>query len=59
MPRIRVEDYEDFEDDQNLNIEDDDPPTEQRVPTKPPKQDLDWEERRRRMQRQRGTKDFD
>lgn len=56
MPRIRVEDYEDFEDDLELNIEEDEPTDRagRRVqPKHPPKQDRDWEENRKRMQQKR------
>lgn len=52
MPRVRVEDYEDFEDDMEINIEEDDPKdrTGRRiVPKHPPKQDRDWEERRKEL----------
>ena len=51
MPRIRVEDYEDFEDDNELNIQDDEPRNLRgtKMPVRPPKQDKDWEERRKEL----------
>ena len=58
MPRVRVEDYEDFEDD-DLNIEDDEPRDRrgQKVPVKTPKQDRDWEESRKEMINRRLRRD--
>jgi hypothetical protein len=56
MPRIRVEDYDDFDDDQEPNIESDDPKDRlgRKIPApKPTKQDRDWEEQRRSQQRRR------
>ena len=48
MPRIRVEDYEDDFDDDDFKI-DDDEPKKPINPPRPPKQDMDWEERRKEM----------
>ena len=56
MPRIRVEDYEDFDDDQELNIEPDDQQDRlgRRIPApKPTKAELDWADQRREQQRRR------
>lgn len=61
MPRIRVEDYEDFEDDMEINIEEDEPRTRrgQKVPARPPKQDRDWEENRKAMIQRKYGRDRD
>ena len=49
MPRIRVEDYEDeFDDDEDFKI-DYDEPKKPLAPPRPPRQDMDWEERRKEM----------
>ena len=56
MPRVRPEDYLDFDDEDSLDIQDD-PQTDRRgrpvQPRQVPKQDRDWEETRRRLQRRR------
>lgn len=52
MPRVRVEDFEDFEDDMELDIKDDDAldrAGRKIIPKQLPKQDKDWEEQRREM----------
>lgn len=61
MPRIRVEDYEDFEDDMEMNIEDDEPRTRhgQKVIPRPPKQDRDWEETRKTLIQRKLGRDRD
>lgn len=63
MPRIRVEDYEDFDNENEFDIDDDDPQDRagRRVyPKHPPKQDRDWEETRKRLQdRRRNYRDQD
>ena len=59
MPRVRVEDYEDFESDDDLNIEDDEPrnPRGQKIQTKPPRQDRSWEENRKELINRRLRRD--
>ena len=62
MPRIRVEDYEDFEDDMEINIQDDeavDRAGRKVVPKQIPKQDKDWEESRREMIHRKYGRDRD
>ena len=52
MPRVRVEDFEDFEDDMEIDIKDDDVldrAGRKIIPKQLPKQDKDWEEQRREM----------
>ena len=52
MPRVRVEDFEDFEDDMEIDIKDDDAldrAGRKIIPKQVPKQDKDWEERRKEM----------
>ena len=62
MPRIRIEDYEDFEDDMETNIEDDEPRNRQGqkiIPPRPPKQDRDWEENRKNLIQRKLGRDRD
>ena len=62
MPRIRVEDYEDFEDDMEINIQEDDVVDRagrKIVPKQIPKQDRDWEENRRAMIQRKYGRDRD
>lgn len=62
MPRVRPEDYLDYEDEDSLDIQDDDP-TDNRgrrvQPKQVPRQDRDWEETRKRLQRRKGFRDND
>ena len=54
MPRINPEDYLDYDDENSLDIQNDDPVSTHGRPApapKPTRQDLDWEERRRELQR--------
>ena len=54
MPRINPDEYLDYEDEGSLDIQDDDPVSTRgrpAPPVKPTRQDLDWEERRRELQR--------
>ena len=56
MPRIRVEDYEDeFDDNEDFKI-DYDEPKKPLTPPRPPRQDMDWEERRKEMIYRRACK---
>ncbi len=62
MPRIRVEDYEDFEDDMEINIQEDDAVDRagrKIVPKQIPKQDRDWEENRKAMIHRKYGRDRD
>jgi len=62
VPRIRVEDYEDFEDDMEINIQEDDVVDRagrKIVPKQIPKQDRDWEENRRAMIQRKYGRDRD
>ena len=62
MPRVRVEDFEDFEDDMEINIQDDeavDRAGRKVVPKQIPKQDKDWEEQRREMIHRKYGRDRD
>ena len=51
MPRVRVEDYEDFEDENEFNIEDDEPRNQRghTVQAKTPRSDRNWEETRKEL----------
>lgn len=55
MPRINPDDYIDHDSDDDLEIQEDEPRTAAgRTPqsiNRPTRQDLDWEERRRQLQR--------
>jgi hypothetical protein len=62
VPRVRVEDFEDFEDDMEINIQDDeavDRAGRKVVPKQIPKQDKDWEEQRREMIHRKYGRDRD
>lgn len=62
MPRVRVEDYEDFEDDMQIDIQEDDPRDRNGRKVQPkhiPKQDRDWEENRKAMIQRKYGRDRD
>jgi hypothetical protein len=62
VPRVRVEDFEDFEDDMEIDIKDDDAidrAGRKIVPKQIPKQDRDWEEARREMIHRKYGRDRD
>lgn len=62
MPRIRVEDYEDFEDAMELDIDDDDPRDRAGRKVQPkhiPRQDKDWEENRKALIQRKYGRDRD
>jgi len=62
VPRVRVEDYEDFEDDNmSLDIQEDDPRDRHgnKIPPRPPKQDRDWEENRKALIQRKLGRDRD
>lgn len=63
MPRVNPDQYMDWDNDDELEILDDEPTTRagKRVnPKAPPKQDLEWEERRRaQVQRARRGREQD
>ncbi len=62
MPRIRVEDYEDFEDNMEINIQEDDAVDRagrKIIPKQIPKQDRDWEENRKAMIQRKYGRDRD
>lgn len=59
MPKVNPDEYMDWDSDEEFVIEDDEPvKPKSTIGRKPPKQDLDWEEQRRRMSRKH-NRDWD
>ena len=62
MPRVRPEDYLDYDDEDSLDIQDDLPTDRRGRPVQPrqvPREDRDWEEARKRAQQRRRIRDAD